>query len=352
MPSIDELVTAPVIHATRPDGAILTAIRVPTDDLRLNRWGWMLYISQKGNASVPSDIEALTDHTGKRYPKIYTLDEVKAYAAKWGDIDEGEPAEVDWNPGYWNADPWGEIFSSTQSTQKEIQSLQGRLADTIKTLTENINTISRSTDERLDAQIRPIVGRLEMTEKRLTTLSQSVDTLKPQVEEIAKERRRQRQANDLLDKSIQATAFEIAKQTNEYTMEIISEQVGLGSSYYQNAVLQSKQSFDLSRLLVLIGVGIFAFSMVVLFIPVAHGNTTPVGVAGVAATAITEGVAGLNFLYNKASDQLAQFHRFLDRNNRASIAHAMCNGIKDETRKQEMIIAIIQDIMKDTGDTK
>lgn len=70
------------------------------------------------------------------------------------------------------------------------------------------------------------------------------------------------------------------------------------------------------------------------------------------ASCIVETVAGLSFLYNKASDQFARFHLYLDRNTRASIAHTMCGGIKDEAKKQEMIISIIQDIMKSSQELK
>ncbi len=43
---------------------------------------------------------------------------------------------------------------------------------------------------------------------------------------------------------------------------------------------------------------------------------------------------------------------FLDRTNRASIAHTMCDSIKDEARKQEMLVSIIEDIMKGSEDLK
>ena len=127
MPSIDALITAPVIHTTRPDGALLTAIRVPTNDVRLDRWGWTLYSSQKDSSDVSSAIETLTDHTGQRYPKIYTLSEVKAYATKWGAADRWGNKEIDWKPGYWDADPWGEIFYLCNRLRKKSKRYKDNL---------------------------------------------------------------------------------------------------------------------------------------------------------------------------------------------------------------------------------
>jgi hypothetical protein len=347
MPSIDELSTAPVIHTTRPDGALLTAIRVPLDDLRLNRWGWMLYISQKDNPSIPSDLEALTDHAGQRYPKIYTLNEVKIYAAKWGTVDKWGSKEIDWKPGYWESDPWGEVFASTQNTQKELQNLQIQLTTTTKTLTENFEALSHSTGDRSQA----IEAQSEMIQNRFETLSQAIEVLKRQYEKREREQTGQKKAKEQQERELQEKTFAIAQETNDQTTKIISAQTINSNEYYRNVVEQSRKSFNLSVGLVIVGLIIFSLSMGTLLLPIAQGKIQ-VTIVGILASAITETVASLSFLYNKASDQFTRFHLFLDRNNRAAIAHAMCNGIKDEARKQEMIILIIQDIMKNVGDTK
>jgi hypothetical protein len=110
---------------------------------------------------------------------------------------------------------------------------------------------------------------------------------------------------------------------------------------------QSKQSFELARTLVYIGAGIFGVSMFAFLVPISRGDTTIVSSIGIVASAIVSGIGGLSFLYNKASVQLARFHLFLDRINRASIAHAMCDSIKDGDKRQEQIITIIQSLLKD-----
>ena len=186
-------------------------------------------------------------------------------------------------------------------------------------------------------------------QRRLEVFSQSLETLQRQNEIREKERTGQRRVKDQQDRELQEKIFSIAQETNDQTTKIISAQTINGNEYYKNVVEQSRKSFNLSIGLVIVGLVIFSISIVVLLLPIAQGKIQ-VTVAGIIATTITEAVAGFSFLYNKASEQFTRFHIFLDRNNRAAIAHAMCNGIKEESRKQEIIISIIQDIMKNTED--
>jgi len=88
-------------------------------------------------------------------------------------------------------------------------------------------------------------------------------------------------------------------------------------------------------------------SMIAFIIPFSKGDSTLVGSIGIVASCIVEVIGGLSFLYNKASIQFAHFHLFLDRINRATIAHAMCDGIKEESRKQEQVIIVLQELLKE-----
>jgi hypothetical protein len=319
MPALEDMLSYPVIHTTRSDGALLIAIRTPLGDVRLNRWGWILVVNGEEDSANQSDIDILTARTGHNYARLYKLDELKAYAEKW--------QCTDWEEGYQDA----EVSSKS--------SVDGEAPKFSELIQEAVGEVKQQTQEQLN-------NLTQSTQKQLDALSQSISTLKTQVDEAVRERRRGKTAQELVDKNIQAAAAEVAKRTSEHTMAIISEQVELGAAYYQNVVVQSEQSFNLARWLTLVGAGIFVISMVMLLIPTARGNTVPVGITGTIASAIVEVIAGLSFLYNKASEQFARFHLFLDRTNRASIAHAMCNSIKDEAKRQELIVSIIQEIMK------
>ena len=139
----------------------------------------------------------------------------------------------------------------------------------------------------------------------------------------------------------------VASKTRSQTQKIVAEQIQLGSTYYQNVAVQLKQSFDLAWVLTAIGALVFLVSVLIILLPLAHGNAVPVGIVGTLASTIIEAVAGFSFLYNKASAQFARFHLFLDRISRASLAHTMCDAISDEAKRQEILITIIQNLLKE-----
>jgi hypothetical protein len=85
----------PVLRAPRKDGAVLIATRVPLGDVRLQNWGWVLALSNQSNPAQ-DDIDTLTDRSGKRYPKVYYLQEVQNYAELW--------ACSEWELGYHHDD--------------------------------------------------------------------------------------------------------------------------------------------------------------------------------------------------------------------------------------------------------
>jgi len=86
--------SCPVLHTRRSDGVVIIATRVPLGDIRLQKWGWILALSNK-NELTEDDILTLTDNAGKRYPKVYRLEEVQNYAEPWGCIDWEEGYEDD-----------------------------------------------------------------------------------------------------------------------------------------------------------------------------------------------------------------------------------------------------------------
>ncbi len=95
MPTFDELAlqgNCPVIHTQRRDEATLIATRIPLDDVRLERWGWILTLSHKDGRTDQDDLETLRDNAGRRYPKIYLPTDMKNYIEKW--------ACTEWEEGY------------------------------------------------------------------------------------------------------------------------------------------------------------------------------------------------------------------------------------------------------------
>lgn len=127
MPTFNELAyqpSYPIIFSKRSDGIILTAIKIPIDDVRLERWGWILTLSNKGIKTDVTDPLSLKDNDQQLYPKIYTQAEVNNYNEKWG-FDN-------WEVGYNQAET--KIHStrttkplSTELLQKDI--LQETLED-------------------------------------------------------------------------------------------------------------------------------------------------------------------------------------------------------------------------------
>ena len=282
MPTLEEVSISNIIHAIRGDGATLTATRVPLDDLRLDRWGWMLFVSHKHGTSQGDEVLTLKDSVyNTEFRKVYTLEELKKLAQEWqcNDWEEGYSPVVPSVPQLVD-----ELPQEETAKQKEEKAAEGEEAE-----------------------------RSYRTESQLLTQ-----------EDIARQ--------------IKTVADSVVRRSPSYTQKIIAEQVALGGTYYQNVALQSKQSFDLARLLTVIGAVIFVFSMIVVVIPVSSGNTVPVGIVGTLVSGVVEAIAGLSFLYNKASAQFARFHLFLDRINRASLCHTMCHEIEDKARRQEVIV--------------
>lgn len=118
----------PVVHAPRKDGAVLIATRVPLGDVRLQGWGWILALSNQSDPTQ-NDIDTLTDRSGKRYPKVYYLQDVLNYAERWDCSDWEEGYQDDGNIPFLsksNGVPGSELVrgSTLQQTLTELQASQ------------------------------------------------------------------------------------------------------------------------------------------------------------------------------------------------------------------------------------
>ncbi len=124
---------------------------------------------------------------------------------------------------------------------------------------------------------------------------------------------------------------------------------GLSNSYYKNANDQSKRSFELARIISFIGGLILLVSLIAVFAAafLHFGEyTLIINGIGVLISAIIEGIAGLNLVYDKATKQFTRSQLFLDRIQRASMAFAMAENMPDETRKQETFEKITSELIR------
>ncbi len=197
MPTFDELSSQsayPITHSQRKDGAILTAIRVPIDDVRLDRWGWILTLSHKDGSYNQDDIATLQDNSGQRYPKVYTITELLHYIEKWG-CDN-------WETGY-NSNgnrihfsrittPLNTDLLQREMLQETLEDIRNYQEEQTKVLNEEIASQNQTVAEAVFSQLTPhftnIYGKqnqlsifteesrrqLDITSERLTTLIEQI----------------------------------------------------------------------------------------------------------------------------------------------------------------------------------
>jgi hypothetical protein len=215
-------------------------------------------------------------------------------------------------------------------------------AETNAQLTIKLTTASKTDTETLSTQTEELTKKTDELEIKIGEVTSKLDDINEKLSKIIAEGSKASNGDD-----VEAIAMDIEKKTTSHIEKIAMNQIRLGNVYYKNVNTQSKQSFDLARLLVIIGAVLFVLSVIAFLIPFSKGNTTVVGSFGIIISGLVEAIGGFSFLYNKASVQFAHFHLFLDRINRASIAHAMCDSIKEDDRRQEQVIAIVQSLLKD-----
>jgi hypothetical protein len=170
--------SCPVLHAPRKDGAVLIATRVPLGDVRLQKWGWILAVSNLNNPTE-DDIETLTDNSGKRYPKVYYFNEVQNYAERWGCSEWQEGYQDDGNGAFLSksngvagselvrVDAFQQALGQLQTHQQErLGDFQNQvltqvaiIRDEVRTngakLTEELEGITSNSNSKLLEQLRP-----------------------------------------------------------------------------------------------------------------------------------------------------------------------------------------------------
>jgi hypothetical protein len=159
-------------------------------------------------------------------------------------------------------------------------------------------------------------------------------------EEILRELREQKGEEAVRDYIVSESVDRLSKAKPEDVQEIATASMSLLNAYHNEALGQSRKSFNLARVLATVGLGFFLFAVVWLLV----SRVQDVALASVVGGAIVEVVSGIVFyLYGKTSNQLAEFQSQLDRTQRFLLANSVCSAIegeaKDKTRA-ELVRAI------------
>lgn len=317
MPNLEELLTEDMIYASRSDGAKMLAMKVQEsaegpiwEVLSMDKEG---QVAKDGIITLDTDKQAI-------YRKTFTTDQLRTIA--------NERDYIEWNAGF-----FPQRSSSTPSSLEE-QNNQ---------LHEQFAEQQNQLEEQFTSQREQIELLLADTKAQLDTMVQSAKrSIASRIGKIPQI------SPDEVEQQIKSTAAEIAQRTPNPTQKVIALQVELGGGTYRQVAEQSQLSFRLSFWLVIAGAVLFIGTMATVAIPFASGNTSLIGTVGTVATIIVETVAGLNFLYNKATRQLAEFQVYLDRINRASICYSMADDLdKKSKEQQELITHIIHTLLQD-----
>lgn len=310
MPGIKELLHEHSLHSVRSDGSQMIVLE--TGQAQTSPEWEVLFIHKDGR--IDND-GIITLEAAERavLRKTYTNEKLQETAALHD--------FVEWRP----------------SVLEEYPS-----EDTLK-LQDQLHQAQHDLQEK-QTQYEAIEKQLQEAQKRiqdLTTLTAS---------QRRKERAVQRTELAEIEQYYRDTVAAIAERSPSETQKIIANQVALGAGFYQEVGIQSRASFRLSLWLAAAGGIIFLLTaLAAVFITLFRGDTTLIVIIGSIASALTEGLAASNRLYNQASRQFANFQVYLDRINRSSICYAMISeeDFEKKTQKQQdEVIKIIEALLQ------
>jgi len=314
MAKLENLTQEKILHAVRSDGTKMIAWKV-RDEANGPVWE-VLTTNQDGLVSTDGLIISKADGEQSLSHRVVDAETLKKIAAE-GDY-------VEWQSGF----------------GKEREDEQQNIWDEKeKHIDEKLKAVQKSIDEQKEQMESTLEDAKVRIDALVTSAKRSISARIGHIPRITPEE---------VEQQITSTAAEIAQRTPSHTQKVIAYQVQLSGGYYTQVGAQSQLSFRLSCWLVIVGAILFAASMIAVIFPFASGNTSLIGTLGILASVLVETVAGLSFLYNKASQQLAAFQVYLDRINRASICHAMTDEFEKKTKEQqELITLIIQSLISD-----
>ena len=214
-----------------------------------------------------------------------------------------------------------------------IDAIEGQFLITQQSIQKNHESVYEEIKTRLEVFSIQMRDLQEQTKKVLEVIEpdEDVDAEKTENEDVV------------------STAANIARRATTQIERIAANQQRLSTSYYNNANKQAQEGFRLARTLTDVGAAFFfvviAFAVLMTFLHL-YGYTVLLGAVGTIGGAIVTAVGGLNSLQASTAKQFARSHLLLDRSYRATIAHAMCNGYADETRKEQAIDKVIDGLLK------
>jgi len=110
--------------------------------------------------------------------------------------------------------------------------------------------------------------------------------------------------------------------------QIAASQLAISTRYYENALQQSRRSFQSALFWAFIGTSIIIGSVIYLIL---KRPTDFSAYGSLIGGTVVETIAGLNFyLYGRATDQLTNFQAPLDRIGRFLIANSICENLDKE----------------------
>lgn len=241
MPTFTELVQQgfPIICSKRKDGAILIATRIPLDDIRLERWGWILTLSSADGVPIEDDTGTLKNGAGRRFPKIYLLPDLQNYIEKWDCVE--------WEEGYYAAGfqllPSKNGASANGSVSANgSQEPQPQLLDTIKAELQTQLETSRNSFEEMNAeyfqqlQEETIQGYnilLERSKAGHEATARQLDTLTHNLEEAS-----------LQEKEHFRQLQEETAQHEETVTEVVKNTAAL---FHQQTIVALEEQYRLAR---------------------------------------------------------------------------------------------------------
>ncbi|MBA2395573.1 MAG: hypothetical protein H0V70_22810 [Ktedonobacteraceae bacterium] len=191
MPTFKELSSQSaisVIYSQGNNGTILTAIKVPRDDVRLEKWGWILSLSYKDGSASQDEIFMLQGDNGQQYSKIFTSDEVGNYSEKH--------RYYAWEVGYYsqmnkiqsrrNTAPLDTDVLQKEMLQETLQNILGYQEELTKTVQDKLVVQNQNLTDEVYKQFSSHVARFaeiesqfsshyQESQNKLNTISESME---------------------------------------------------------------------------------------------------------------------------------------------------------------------------------
>ena len=131
--------------------------------------------------------------------------------------------------------------------------------------------------------------------------------------------------------NVYAALGNVAKADPSNIQEVAAAQLALSTKYYENALLQARQSFRVALGSASLGLLFFLASIAIALF---KNNVNAATISAIGG-GIVEVISGLNFwLYGRTSAQLDIFHVRLEQTQRYLLANSICTSLAGEARSK------------------